>query len=114
MAKGGGRMKKWIAALCAAALCLVLVLPATHAASSLVYHMAVNDKFADGEQINPATMPILIDFSTYVASSVLDKDSTGVNLGTTAGTLTQVCAGTANIIITICGPWCATTSFLFR
>lgn len=86
MAKGGGRMKKWIAALCAAALCLVLVLPATHAASSLVYHMAVNDKFADGEQINPATMPILIDFSTYVASSVFDKDSTGVNLGTTAGT----------------------------
>lgn len=89
MAKGGGRMKKWIAALCAAALCLVLVLPAAGAENMKVYQLAVNDKFADGEEINPASMPIYVDLSVYVPYTVFDRNSTGVNLGTTAGLTTQ-------------------------
>ena len=66
MAKGGGRMKKWIAALCAAALCLVLVLPAAGATNLTVYQLAVNDKFADGENIDPNSMPIFTNLSVYV------------------------------------------------
>ena len=79
-------MKKWIAALCAAALCLALVLPAAGATNLTVYQLAVNDKFADGENIDPNSMPIFTNLSVYVPYTAFDKGSTGVNLGTTAGT----------------------------